>query len=336
MKSLLPLFILLLLIRLDAAAQFHYTFSHATGAYMPLAGATSINGNTIWDEERYTMPLGFDFNLNGITVNQLFLWLSFDSSGKPLITTDTINRKICTGFIFSEADMIDRGAIPGSSRSPIRHLTSGTAPHRIFKAEIANAGFYKEFQRNNTLNDSVYMQMWLYESSNVIELRYGPSHITPGLRYFSFPNNGPLVGFVQNFNLRQDTGSIYYLSGNSTAPNIDSVSLSERLQLSGWPVNGTVYTFTPTGSFTGIETIASKGNLPIIIYPTISSGQLHIQSGSRKAARYEIRSVLGIEVQSGNLPYGASTIDISVVASGLYMLLVRNSDGTCAGTFFRQ
>jgi hypothetical protein len=157
------------------------------------------------------------------------------------------------GFFFSDADIADRGYLnQTASRSPIRYLTTGTAPNRIFKLEIANGGFYNEYDFYNTMSDSFSLQVWVYETSNIVELHYGPSRITHAADYFNF-GNGPLVMYAKHADFDMGTaGSVYFLEGAASAPALDSVDLPNQpaTALNSWPASGKVYRFTPTASCT--------------------------------------------------------------------------------------
>jgi len=230
---------------MSAQAQFRYAFSSNSATYTPLTGTTSLNGSLVWDEENLSAPMPFNWALDSsIILHDFELALSF-----PGVLNDTNAVTDVSGLIIGDMDIADRGALSTSlpSMSPIRYTTTGTSPNRIFKMEIANGGFYNEFSYS-TNNDSFYLQIWIYETSNIIEYRYGPSHVTYPGDYFYF-SGGPLVGFVQHADFNsQATGNFYYLVNNTTAPGIDSASFPNfpSNALNNWPANGTVYRFTPT------------------------------------------------------------------------------------------
>jgi hypothetical protein len=233
-----------LLLCLNASAQFNYRFKDTTTAYAPLAGATSLNGSLIWDEENLTAPMPFTWKIDSvISVTKFNLALAFTA-----VFSDTTNFTDVNGFAFGDMDIADRGMLTNvSSQSPIRYLTTGTSPNRIFKVELANAGFYEEYNTYTSMSDSFNLQIWVYETSNIVEFHYGPSRITHPSDYFNF-GNGPLVMYAKHADYDMgSTGTVYLLKGAASAPTIDSVSLPSlpSTALNSWPANGKVYRFTP-------------------------------------------------------------------------------------------
>lgn len=158
---------------------------------MPLpATMISVNDTTVWDAEDYGFLLPFSFQWNkGINTNAMVLALGF-----PGILPDSNYRNAPYASGFSAGafgDLIDKGLPMGFSESPIRTQITGTAPNRIYKLEIRNAGFYDEYDASGSFTDSTSFQYWLYEGSNVLEMRYGPSSVQNlGIYY---PYGGPTV-----------------------------------------------------------------------------------------------------------------------------------------------
>ena len=174
----------------------------------------------------------------------------------PLLTelgstcADTSNFGDVNGFMFADiTELTDRGAIGTASRSPIRYTTTGTTPSRIFKAELFSTGFANELYAYNTLNDSANIQIWIYETSNIVELHYGASRITHGSDYFASGTNSPLIGYLKHIDLLAgSTGEIYYVNNASTAA-IDSLPITApnppTNSIAAWPASGRVFRFTP-------------------------------------------------------------------------------------------
>lgn len=232
---------LLVLATFSSQAQFRYTFKDTVGTYTALAGASSINGTTIWDDDVFTAPMPFTWRIDSVlSTNTFSLNLEI-----PAVVHDP-NSDTVNGFLLSLADFVDRGNISGSaSLSPIRYLTAGTSPNRIFKVEIANAGFYEEESNYSTLNDSVSFQFWVYEGSNVVELHFGPSRITHFNDYFQV---GSLFGYVKNIDetAPSPNGPIYHLTGATSTTVLDTTFLPNFPQgLDYWPASGRVFRFTP-------------------------------------------------------------------------------------------
>ena len=251
-----------------AQAQFPYQLSVTTAAYQPLTNGISLNGTSIWKDTMYNIPLGFNFKL-GTTVIDHFRMVSHN-----FISTDTLGTM--SGFLLTDAQLIDRGALGNTSASPIRYQITGTAPNRVFKCEWANAGFAVELDNYNTLNDSVNMQIWLYEGSHIVELRYGKRGITNYSEYFDMVGL-PVIGYVKDVNFMNATlDKIYMLSGNPNSPTIDSFSLSHTggHALNAFPAEGMVYRFTPADQTTKVNDRLNVNDLQV--FPTVCQKELHV------------------------------------------------------------
>ncbi len=299
----------------QASAQMPYNFSASTVAYQPLTNGTSVNGSTMWDENNtFVIPLGFSFKLNGVTTNKIAL------VGGAFISADTVG--VQNGFGLLSSTIQDRGKF--NTESPIRYTTSGTAGSRIFKLELFNVGFSDEGKNYGTLDDSLNMQVWLYEGTNAVELHYGSSRITHFNDYFGTVF---MMGYLKNFDLAAGTfDKVYVLKGSLTSPTLDSMTMADMLNPRGFatvPTSGMTYKFTPKNNSTGIGG-------PVLtnlckIYPTQVTNQLTIESNSNTALTYEVLSMNGASIRTGNMTTGREQLDLSILSSGMYMVRLRNS-----------
>lgn len=301
-------------------AQFNYTLSTRTDTYIPLTGGTSVNDTVIWDDELYSLPLGFEFEIEGKKNDTVF----FISDN--YITVDTVG--LLNLFVITEVDILDRGSFDDSvSHSPIRYEVTGTTPNRIFKLEVANAGIFEEHDMYNTNEDSLNIQVWMYETSNIIELRYGSSQMRHPADYH-YLTGSPLMGYMRGFN--QFTGGLqkgYYLKGDPTAPTIDSTTNLITLVggLNTFPVNGTVYRFTPKP--TGIKDNAGTLDKLQLLSNTGTSNLL-LKSPYGSELSYKVVAINGATLSnSGQIRQGVNNIDISNLPQGMHILYVSGSDG---------
>ncbi len=330
LKKLLLLLPLAALLNGSAQAQFRYTFKDTTTAYAPLpAGATLVTGSTIWDDEDYTLPMPFSWALDSTSVQSDFkLSLGFGGVAQDL-TGSTL-----TGFTFGASDFIDRGAVDNlNPKSPVRYLTTGTAPNRIFKVEIANAGFIEEQDQYGTLDDSVNIQVWIYEGSSILEMHYGPSRISNFNDYFDLGFGGPsvILGFVRNFDPTGAGGTFYYLSGPPFAVSITSASLPLPLTngLTAWPANGKVFRFTPiVKAPAGIAGLTALGNVKV--YPNPAATSLTVE-GATAGTKATLYSIMGQPVLQ-TLIAGNQTLDIALLPAGVYKLVLTNKEGVSGAT----
>ena len=240
--------VLLVLLSCPSWAQFRYSFKDTTTTYVPLSSGTSLNGSTIWDEQKYVAPMPFNWTMDSsFTMSSLKLKLS----GYPGIVADTSATSNVNGFFFGDFDIADRGLLSGTaSYSPIRYLTTGTAPNRIFKLELSNAGFWNEPDLYLTMNDYFNWQIWIYEGSQIVEFHYGSSQITYPKDYYYSQNTGPLCGYAKHVNEFSGfpTSGTYYFLKDITTPKIDTDYLPTlpSITLNSWPASGRVFRFTPT------------------------------------------------------------------------------------------
>lgn len=322
----------------SASAQFQYNFKDTTTPYAALTGGTSLNGSTIWDDETYTVALPFTWTMNGNKAVNYFYLLQTP----PSALADTNDFSSVEGFIFGDFDLIDRGALTGpSTQSPIRYQISGSAPNRIFKMELANAGFFEEMDLYNTANDFINLQIWVYERSNIVEYHYGPSSVTHPADYYEFGGTGPIVGYGINLDLENGTsGDFYFLDGNAAAPTLDSVDIAGGSlpgSLNAWPADGKVYRFTPKTGGVGVASTASN-QIVVQVYPSVASTNLYVnyRGNTTENAEYSITSMTGAVLNQGKLNNGIQNFDISSFAAGTYFLQVRTKDASGNYRFVKQ
>lgn len=296
-----------------ARAQFNYDVSVSQQTYVPLTGATSINGNTIWDDDLFMVPLGFTFELDKKNISDIAI------NGGVFAATDT--EDVVDMFLIAGADLHDRGNITGTaSLSPISYKVEGAAGSRIFKMEVANAGFWDEWDLYTTDNDSVNYQIWFYETSNIVELRFGPSNISHPADYF-LGTGKPLVGFFRQYDLNYDSTEVgYVLTGDPSSPVIDSFSSLDSLDdgLNAYPPNGTVYKFAPKS--VSVKNITHR-TPSVKMLSNIDRQELIIINSEQANGSYRILNTMGMDMRlKGNIAQGNTRIDISVLPAGNYVL----------------
>lgn len=324
MKKLLLFAAAALLTTAPAFAQFRYTFTTQNGqAYTPLTTGTDLTGGAIWDDNDYSAPLGFTFVLNGKSITSFNLTMAAQSI--PFISASTNFSDSINAFFPLLTDFVDRSYYDTSAtagRSPIRYVVDGSTPNRVFKAEIFNAGFFGD----TTGVDSVNLQVWMYEGSNAVEFRYGPSRLTPANlpNHFFFGNGtGPAVGLANGIDPNSGAGTFYTLTGAPTAPTLDSfqITSSTAPSLNAYPASGTVYRFTPTTTGTSIsEAVAAARALKL--YPSVATTAINVAWSGAEGEAYQIVSTTGQQVAAGRLQRGAQSIAVGGLTVGTYSLRV--------------
>jgi len=337
MKRQLRLAVALLWLGMSSLqAQFNYTFSVQNQTYAALTGTTTLNGTTVWDDEDFSQTLGFSFDINGIPVSSAYLTSSL---GYGMLSTSN-SASIFSTFLYTNADLWDRANVTGGSTpsSPMSFVMTGTTPNRVMKIEINNAGFYQETDFS-TNNDYINMQIWLYETSHVIEFHYGASAIHHDTTYFPEVSGKPFFGFFKNYNVSNGNVTMaYFLKGVASAPVIDSVSVLTSISdgLSTWPSNGTVYRFTPKPSTpTGIASLMALE--AVAVYPTLAHNELIVDNNEKETLNYTILALNGAAVdKNGILSNGTNTVDISMLASGVYVIDLHSATGAKRVKFVKQ
>lgn len=214
-----------------------YNFSAYNQAYVPLDSATRIDSGLIWDgNATFAVPVGFHFLIDTMNCPNFVAM-------NDVVVVDTTS--FLDGFIISDATFDDRGLDSMiKSKSPIRYKVTGPVKERIFKAEFFNAGFDQQLLDGMPLTDSVNFQVWFYEDSGTVEVRFGPSLVT-GADYFPFVGTD-VSGYLQHLDTN-GTGYIYALKGNPAHPTMQTAHLINGIPTSSfsgldtWPPNGTVY-----------------------------------------------------------------------------------------------
>lgn len=287
----------------------YYSFSQYTSTYSDLTSPTSLNNGNLWDFSISTAyyPLNISSLLPFFLVFGDYNWdmrvyggvVQFYNSGSQQLY-------YINGFgLFSPDGMKDKGS--SSSLSPISYQVTGSAPNRILKVEWKNAGHAVAGA------DYLNVQIWLYETTNVIEVHYGSSSITNATTTQLSIGIGHI--YVPNSNLIEDD----FLENSPSNPVL---SMNANAFM-GIPANGTVYKFMVAGA--GVNEI-NFDNL-ISVYPNPSNGKFTLSSEITKG-EVSIYNVEGEKVYSTQLPQSTQlTINISDKPSGVYFLHLKTEKG---------
>ncbi|HXA02151.1 MAG TPA: T9SS type A sorting domain-containing protein [Cytophagaceae bacterium] len=309
-----------------------YTFSKDAATYHDLISPVNLNGTTYWDDENWVIPIGFKF-LGHDT-------LTISSNG--LVSLANYNKLVDQQITYTisafadasiGADLIDRD-INNPQISPINYQLSGTSPDKILKIEWRNAGFI--YDNNNV--DHISFQLWLYEDSNKIEMRYG-QHYFLNTQIFSLNNStGAVIGIgsykyglnppgAHNNQYVNSAPSIYLIgSAKSPGTSISFSSLTATDTSDCAPANGTRFTFKTDYSVTGIY---KAQELAVKLFPNPVSSVLHIEFENKSAAEIFLFDTMGqlvfneIVSQAGQF---STTLNIERFSRGLYMLKIESEN----------
>lgn len=295
MKKTLP--IIFLFLSLSVTAQ-NYVFSNLTGTYADLTSSTSINNGEIWDDPEYDFVLPFPFTINGNTNSNFKVYDSY-------IVQQT------TGSIFQVAasfatDLIDRGDGGTTSLSNISYKIDGAIGSRIAKIEYKNCGAFNDF----TLDMFVNFQIWLYEGSNIIEYRYGPSSVTDSVSFYG-GDSGAIIG-VSSVDINDNLSNSLFLTGPVSNPTVSTIDDT----ITGTPATNTIYRFTPPT----LNTAEIKSSL-VTLYPNPFNDFIVID-GLKSTFSYAIYNIGGKVIQSSQDVTSGVQIDTKSFESGIYLLKI--------------
>lgn len=313
-----------ILLSTNLRAQYVYDFSVAQETYTPLPNAQVLNGTNIWDDVNYKPDLGFGYELDWTPVTKFALVCNTKGLFLGTDTTSLFN-----GFCILDADLQDRGKVDTFSKSSIRYRTDIVGGKKVVKIELYNAGFWREKDLYGTMDDSVNLQVWLYEGTNAIELRYGPSKISHTSDYFIYGGGvGPVIGFVKDAGLFQlNLTKLYHLKGNPSIPSLDSCGTNINnvtSTLDAYPPSGTVYRFTPKpNSVKKLEPRLTN----VIIQNTVCYDDIIITNNETLPLNYQVVSLSGSIInQNGSLIRGQNKIDISNLPRGIHILKLSSAE----------
>ncbi len=294
MKTLYTLLFVATLLTAQSSKAQNYTFAKLTGTYASISG-TSVSSSG-WDSfSQMDLALPFNFPFYGQSQDSLFLFgggyaaFQVQDLGWAIQPIGEIN--------YFDADMIDHASLTCN----ISKETSGSSPNRIFKIQVQNAGF----EEDQTGNDFANVQLWLYETTGVLEMRYGSSSVNSSTYA---PLSGPTVGLFKD----EVPSAFISLSGSASNPTASTSAAS--LNVNGTPPNGTIYRFAPTGGATSIDQLKSEA--AFAVYPNPAKDFINI-SNNNEPTFYEIYNVLGEKLDQGRTN---QSINIQQLTPGMYFL----------------
>jgi hypothetical protein len=305
----------LLLSAAGMQAQNEYDFSTTQAAYADLQNATSINEGEVWDWDyfgEFAMP--FEFSIAGEPVNRFLFeddYFAFLTPGANYEEDDIEG----VFLIYPTSIFIqDRTYSTNTSSTPISYKVDGTVGNRILKLEVKNAGA-ESASFIGFDEDDYYMnfQIWLYESDDTIEIRYGTSNIDQA---FLTADGEPLIVAV--------FGEVdgYILSGQSTSPTYGEYTeetFEEGITLDAYPANGTVYKFTPH-VVAGNDAFSKQA---LTVYPNPASSVLNLKTDNITATEYTISNIMGAVVGHDKISNPANAqINVQALQDGLYYIKV--------------
>ncbi|MDZ4181922.1 MAG: carboxypeptidase regulatory-like domain-containing protein [Candidatus Cloacimonadaceae bacterium] len=199
-----------------------YSFTSTMGTYTPITGGLALGTETT-DDQRFLDPavpaggtvltgpgldIGFSFTFNNVVFDRLGInangWISFGQSalGATAVNMGTTSAytPLSSTTVITPDILTNRVSIMGRDLSSqvggsIRLETIGTAPNRVCVVQWTN---YKKYSTGGT-GDSYNFQIRLYETTNNVQLVYGPFITNATANNFQVGLRGPQV---TDFNAR--------------------------------------------------------------------------------------------------------------------------------------
>jgi len=197
-----------------------YSYFTETGATLdPMAGATSL-GVAGDDSESGLNAIGFPFFYEGTSYTDF----SANSNGVMRFGGPVGAAYFNTGAPFQPASLCVLW--DDHSATSVTTLLTGAAPNRV---RIIS------YNLNISFGTASVLQIWLYETTNVIEFRYGSAASTNSATIAAVGANTAQYLSVQNF------------TGHAVSSSV------RQDNLAGWPGSGRLYRFTPPPSVTALD-----------------------------------------------------------------------------------
>ncbi len=333
-------------------ANVPYFFSARQGTFTPLTGATAVTSIKRDDALSASLPIGFDFTFYGTAYSTLKAssngFLTFNSTETSSPYENEISGTSLTHAIMPFWDDLS-GNVFGAQAS---YKVTGSSPNRVYTFEWLN---FASIQTSG----QVSFQVSLHETSNMIELVYGPgvlgsSNASIGIKgvatdFFSLAGSGtsPLrsVGGNDMIATRPSIGQVYQFaltpppSATNVAPVITSngggatatVSVAEAqtavTTVGATDANaGQTVTFSLTGADASKFTITPAGELT---FNTVPDFDTPTDVGTDNM--YEVT----ITVTDNGMPAMATTQVLTITVTELteltdFVLKITTSAGTNA------
>lgn len=275
----------------------------------------------------YRIPLDFEFSFNDHLTDTLYFsgfYPHLENMGDTMMniigysTPLSLARQLTFAFHPYKYDINGY-----TNDADINYITEGSAGNRIFKLQYKN--IKNDADTNWPFIDYANVQLWLYEGTNNIEYRYGPSSWTQGgspspisLREFASFSTSELEIVSPEF----DVHTFYGNPNNPTHLNYDDASL---IPVTTWPSSGIVYRFIATPTGTSEKPKIHNFNL----FPNPTSNNQAISLKSTEMLHYvNIQSIDGkILFEQNNIQSKTLEIPSQNWAKGVYVVQQTNTDG---------
>lgn len=285
--------------------------------YTPLEDAIRISDNDdwTWDYIDYEIMLDEPFRFLDIDISSFYI---VDFS---ILDSDT----------YLELLLLDLSrSLQLDSSTYIQYKMEGEVGNRIFKVEWFNNGIVADTENNAYFNG----QMWLHETSNIIDLFYGTGDVSD----ISFFFGGPVVGILT---YEDDPDSEEFARHTNCISKVgdeeeliytyvdfgDDVDVLPTLDV--LPASGTRYRLIPD-SGSAVKEITHIENL---VYPNPVKDQLNLRNITND--QYDQIDIIDSNGKIMRSQQFSTSIDVKDLSSGTYSILLKGSEDTAVSRFIK-
>ena len=217
-----------------------YFFSSRQGTFTPLTDATAVTSLADDDALSGSLPVGFDFTFYGTTYSTLKASSNGFLTFNPAHTDPDLYENEIAGTSLTHAIMPFWDDLDGSTTgAQASYKVTGSSPNRVYTFEWSNF----ESLEVSSANGKISFQVSLHETSNMIELVYGPGVLGSG--------SNASIG------IKGAATDFFSLAGSGTSPMRSADGTDD---ISTRPSNGQVYQFalTPPSSMTNAAPVITS------------------------------------------------------------------------------
>lgn len=295
-----------------------YAFSTGSSPYADLVGSTAVAMNTevgdtaVDDNYSALHPIGFTFNFGGAAVDNFAIstngYLRLGAAITEDYDVNQLDGPDSNVIMFNNRDLNNVGAV-------YSYKLDGSAPNRILKVEAKN------FYRYDTSTHTGNAQVWLYEGTNKVEIRYGA--------YSSTWTSGTVrVGLRGTSNAQVRAVNSTTWAGVTAASVSTSTSAGITQATTNQVVSGTMFTFVPgnTPSYTYEWTSNPAGFTSTEATPTVNPSEMTTYfvtvtsaAGCTTSSSVVVNTVSGATIETQPIASAiceGQSLSLSVEASG--------------------
>ncbi|MCZ8357569.1 MAG: fibronectin type III domain-containing protein, partial [Microcystis sp. LE19-388.1G] len=279
-----------------------YVFANTTATYATIvgqSGTAAVTLSSMDDSISAALTIPFTFNFGGTDFTSYKInsngWVSLGSA-----STNTTNYSALNGSENNVISVFNRD-LNGNNTTATSYYTqvTGTAPNRILKIEWVNVRSFSGLINPATAN----FQLWLYEGSNIVEMRYGA---------FTTSSGRTTAGTVQVGLRGASNASVNVRSlsnvGAWSSPTVGTAAISTcavgTFAAPLLPDNGRLYRFTPS-------------NLPTYTYTWTSNPPGFTSSLQNPTVNPTVSTTYNVTVTSGTGCSSTASVTVNIVADAI-------------------